>query len=155
MGVDVWQVNNYNHAGFFGLMYWCGETYVSCTSFLFVLAPAGVSLLATETDRSVSQFCTRRSYRVVEGDQPNKLCMQLLGHGGNVNTDLTLLDWTARGVCCTYSQVVKLLYIRACRGNGGASVYVFWHAGCLGARYFHLYTIAAIIMVSIVYSCCS
>ena len=74
--------------------------------------------------------------------------MQLLGQGGNVNTDLTLQDWTARGVCCTYSQVVKLLYIRACRGNGGLSAYMLWHAGCLGASYiqiFSLYTIVAII----------
>jgi len=72
-------------------------------------APAGVSLLAAETDRYASPFCTRRRYHVVEGDQPNKLCMQLLGQGGNVNTDLTLLDGTARAFL-DYSGNQSLLF---------------------------------------------
>jgi len=136
-------------------MYWCGKTYVSCSSFLFVLAPAGVSLLAAETDRYASPFCTRRSYHVVEGDQPNKLCMQLLGQSGNVNADLTLLDWTARGVCCTCSQVINSFLLElagemvgcqhTCSGMQGVWVPATY-------KYFRLYTIVAIIMVSIVYT---
>lgn len=65
---------------------------------LFVLAPAGISLLTTETERSQSQVCTPGYRYAREGDQ-GKLCMQLLGQGGPVSTYLALLDGTARGVC--------------------------------------------------------
>jgi len=113
--------------------------YVQCTSSLFVSAPAGVSLLAAENVHSASQFCIRRHYHVVEGDQPTKLCKQLLGQRGNVNGDLTLLDWTARGMCYTYSQVVNLLldfaggmvgYQQTCSGMQGVWVqakYKYFH----------------------------
>lgn len=71
---------------------------------LFLLAPAGISLLATESEHRDPQFCTQTYYDVAESDQPTKLCMQLLGHGGVVNADLILLDGTARGVCDTYNS---------------------------------------------------
>ena len=80
----------------------------SVVIILFILAPADVSLLTTESQFGLPRFCTRTSYHVVEGDQPAKLCMQLLGPTrGTVNADLTLLDRTTRGVCvvATYSQV--------------------------------------------------
>ena len=67
-----------------------------------VLAPAGISLLTTESECRQPQFCTRVSYQVVEGDQPTKLCKQLLGQGGIVSADFTLLDKTARGMCDMY-----------------------------------------------------
>lgn len=68
---------------------------------LFVLAPAGVSLLTTESEHSEPRFCTRENDYAWEGD-PGKLCVYLLGQGGTVSADLTLLDGTARGMCDMY-----------------------------------------------------
>lgn len=68
---------------------------------LFVLAPAGISLLTTESERSQSQFCAQRNYFAREGDR-SRFCMQLLGQGGTVSTYFAVLDGTARGVCDTY-----------------------------------------------------
>ena len=97
------------------LVCWWGKSYVAswCISILFLLAPAGISLLATESEHREPQFCTRTYYSVAESDKPTKLCMQLLGHGGVVNADLILLDGTARGVCDTYnSTTINSLIIR-------------------------------------------
>ena len=67
-----------------------------------VLAPAGISLLTTESERTQSQFCAQTYYSAREGDR-SRLCMQLLGQGGTVSTYFAVLDGTARGVCDMYN----------------------------------------------------
>lgn len=71
---------------------------------LFLLDPAGISLLVAESEHSQPQFCIRGYYHylVDEGDQ-GKLCVHLLGQGGAVSAHLTLLDGTARGICDAYN----------------------------------------------------
>ena len=71
----------------------------------FTLAPAGISLLTTESDRGRPLYCGQ--YHVVEGDQQTKLCMYLLGQGGTLSADLTLLDGTTRGVCVCVRYVCQ------------------------------------------------
>ena len=73
---------------------------------LFVLDPAGISLLTTESELSQPRFCSRgyySSYDIQEGDR-GKLCMHLLGQGGTVGAYLTLLGGTARGMCDAYNH---------------------------------------------------
>ena len=124
------------------------QNCIASMHFLIILAPAGVLLVTAESGDRWPQFCTQTNYRVVEGDQQAKLCMQLLGPGGTVNADLTVLDGTAGGVSDTYIQLCQT----ALKLTGGMGVHV---SGRVSKQFFLIMQIlchSAIVAICMVFN---